>query len=330
MSESVAIDPNAQVSVEQDGRVLSGVGVSEADLQETMDRHAPEEPAADPAVPLAPISAPAEAVPASKGRERYSVLARQREEARADAATAKTEREAAIRERDEFKARLEQGSRQPEPTAVQEPVSAPAATRTKPSEDEIGTKYQTYAEFMYDASAWVFEQQQAQQRGGYEQQVRDVLARERSRDQFQTIVNDSQARARKAYPDFDTLLDGPVGQIHLGRDYNESVERVAFVAHHPQSEHIQHAILKDQALAERLRDSDPYTFGLTIAGLIPTAQPKARAWTPPPSPHPIVGASSPTTPTPSGELAAKGHNFDESGYREKRAAERGLKPKQWR
>ena len=71
--------------------------------------------------------------------------------------------------------------------------------------------------------------------------------------------------------------------------------------------------------------SDQFTFGVTIAGLVPTARAAAPAWTPPPPPYAPVGASSPTTPTPSSELAKKGFDYDASGYRAKRAAERGIK-----
>lgn len=159
-----------------------------------------------------------------------------------------------------------------------------------------------------------------------------MLSGEKHLEQFETAIQSSQDRGRKAYPDFDTLLKGPAGSIALGRTAEEAIERVEFIARHPQSEHIQYAILKDQALATRLRDSDPYTFGVLVAGLIPATtptKPAAPAWTPPPPPHPTVGASSPTVTKPSAELAKKGYDFDASGYREKRAAERGLKPRRW-
>ena len=40
----VAVDPNVQVSHEVDGRILTGVGVAQDDLAETMDRHTEAEP----------------------------------------------------------------------------------------------------------------------------------------------------------------------------------------------------------------------------------------------------------------------------------------------
>ena len=51
MSESVAVDPNVQVSHEVDGRILTGVGVSQDNLAETMDRHTEAEPAAETPAP---------------------------------------------------------------------------------------------------------------------------------------------------------------------------------------------------------------------------------------------------------------------------------------
>lgn len=331
MSDPATADANILVSHEQHGRVLSGMGADVEKLAETMDRHAPAESVTPPASPDPAAAPPDPAQPVSRGRQRFSDLTREREEARAEAAAAKAEREAIARERDELRQRLDQTARTAEstpPPAPAEPVAA-QPTRPQPSEEEIGTKYKTYAEFLFDAAKWVVEQQQAAATPNYEQQVREALARERQRDQFNSAIQTAQERARKVYPDFDTLLKGPAGKIPLGPSQEEALERVAFIANHPQSEHIQYAILKDQALAEKLRASDAYTFGVTIAGLVPSSKPAAPAWTPPPAPHPTVGASSPTTAKTSSELTKGGFDFDKSGYREKRAAERGMNKSRW-
>jgi hypothetical protein len=320
MSEP-AIDSTAQVSHEQDGRVLSGVGVSADRLAETMDRHAPsspEEPPAGgtPAIPAEGTAAPPAAEPVSRGRQRFSDLTREREEARAEAAAAKAEREAIARELAELKARP---ASEPAAPAAAAPPAKPEPTRPMPTEDDlVAGKYQTYAEFTRDLAKWELEQYQATQDPAAT--VREILAQERERERFTSTLNASQDRARKAYPDFDTHFKAN-GQIPLGRTKAESLERVAFIANHPQSEHIQYALLKDAALLQRLGQSDPYTFGVAIAGLVPPPAAARPAWTPPPSPHPTVGASSPTTPTPSAELAKKG---DYEAYKAQRNRERGV------
>ena len=307
---------------DEKGRTLSGMGADVEQLAKTMERHEPpekKEPEATPPV-TEPPAEPAQ--PVSRGRQRFSDLTRERDEAKAAADAAKAERETLARERDELRQRLEAAARTPEPPKEPE-KKEPTYTRPKPTEDEIGTKYQTYADFAYDVATWVVEQREAAAPQGIEQQIREVLARERQRDQFQSAIQTSQDRGRKAYADFDSLLNSPVGSIPLAQDKDEAVQRVAFIAAHPQSEHIQYAILKNPALAEQIRDSDAFTFGVMIAGLVPKEPPKST-WTPPPPPHPTVGASTPTTSTPSSEAAKKG-NFDE--YRNKRAAERGVKPR---
>jgi hypothetical protein len=76
---------------------------------------------------------------------------------------------------------------------------------------------------------------------------------------------------------------------------------------------------------------DPFTFALEVAKLAPNgsvatpASTAASGSVPPPAPYQPVGSGSTTTALPSAELARKGgYDFDKSGYREKRAAERGV------
>ena len=334
MSEAETVDANTVTSHEQDGRVLSGVGVSADRLAETMERHAPPEPTPEATgTPVAPTdgkpadAAPAAEPPPSRGRQRFADLTKERDTAKAEAEALRAEREALARERDELKARVSQ----PSPAAAEPPKPAepPPPTRPEPTEDEVGTKYPTYAAFARDLAEWVYEQRQAAAHGTTQAEVREMLALEREAADFRAALQSSQDRGRKAYADFDTLLKGPAAKVKMSTDPHEAIERVSYILKHAQSEHIQHAILSDVKLAEQLRDSDQITFGVTIAGLVPAAKPAAPAWTPPPPPYATVGAGSPTTATPSSELPKKGFDFDSSGYREKRAAERGVKTRRW-
>lgn len=318
------------VSVERDGRTLSGVGASADALEAVLDRHLPEsEPSPDGTLPAgspvaaAETSAPAQGEPKpARGRERFSQLTRERDDAKQAAETARQELETLRRERDELRARST-----PAPSAPSAPAAPaePTYTRPEPREDEVGTKYDTYAAFTRDQAKWVLEQEQA----SFDTRISQQIAAERSARQFQDTVRSSHERARKVYADFDQLLaSGPGALVPLGRSPQEAMERAHFVITHPHSEHLQYAILRDGALAARLQQMDPYSFGLALASLVPAsgAVPASpvSAVTHIPAPMQPVGSGS-TTATPSSADLVKrgGFDFDKSGYREKRAAERG-------
>jgi hypothetical protein len=320
-------DPSAVVTHEQDGRVLSGVGVTVDQLAETMDRHAPPDPAppapAPPAPPVAsaagvetPATPDPTAQPQTRGRARFSELAAQRDSER-------QKREAAERERDELKARLAQQPSAPaerrEPERAPEP---PPPTRPEPSEDEIGGKYPTYAAFTKDQALWVWEQQQQAMRSEIQRGIeQDHVAR-----RFYEHRESTWQKGRAAYPDFDRLLqEGPGGQVQM------PMERIHAIYASPASEHLQYVIMKDAQLAHYLAQLSPIGFGVALAQL--TAQHSGNghgngtAPPPlPPAPYAPVGSGSKTTVPPATELA-KGFDFDKSGYRERRAAERGVKPR---
>lgn len=333
----VAVSADGVVSVEQDGRVLSGVGVTEESLHEVMDRHAPEEkPVQSEQQRTAPVAEaspqPAAEEKPSRGRQRFSDLTRDRDAANQKAEAAETARQAAERERDELKARLAQPQPQTQPISSnqsqtqpnatnqpQVPPPQPTYTRPKPSVDEIGTKYETYEDFIFDGQQWVNEQFAATQ---LDQRIRQSLDADRASRTFTETVEKTRAKGREVYADFDQVLKtGPGVQVMM------SMDRIRAIIEHPQSEHVQYAIMRDGALAQRLAQADPIAFGMELAKLAPSQPAHQPASQPrPPAPFVPVGASSKTTVTPSSELA-KGFDFDKSGYRARRAAERGVKPR---
>lgn len=332
-TNAATVDTNTLVSHTDDkGRTLSGMGADVEKLAETMERHAPPDPAITPPTGEPAGNQAASAAPKpSRGAQRFSDLTRERDDARGETAKEREARQAVEKERDELRKQLEtRASPAAEPKKEPEPEKAVEPTRPKPREDEIGAKYATYADFAEDLADWKYEQRDAARAAAAPPQdvrktVSDVLAEERALQRFHDTMGAAQDRGRKAYADFDILLNGEAGQRPIGKTPEESAERLEMIAHHPQSEHIQYAILKDAALGQRLQQSDAMTFGLIIAGLVPAAKPAAPAWTPPPAPHPSVGASTPTTAKTSTDVAKGGGNFDE--YRHKRAAERGVKPR---
>jgi len=334
-------------SHEQDGRVLSGVNADPAALKAIMDRHTRKEaqvavqesePAADGAVKATPESAapPAAPVPDTKppkGRARFSQLEHERDEAAQRAQQAAEHAEAVQRERDALKARLEALEQAP-PRAPQPPappqattpppppsLAQPPATRPMPSEDDIGTKYQTYGEFVADVSKWNLEQAFAQMNP--QTLVQQALAEERQKAARRQMIDGAQTRGKASYPDYQALVvegRGPGAQVNLPMD------RVDAILAHPKSEHVQYAIAKDAALAQQLASCSPLDFGVILSSLLPAGAASAASTpasvTPPPPYQPLTGGSR-TTPIPLNDVVQKaGFDFDASGYRERRRGRR--------
>lgn len=318
-----------QVSAEQDGRVLTGVGVKSEDLERVMERHAVEEPAptngngADPAT---------EEPKKVRGRERYSQLTAERDEAKAKA-------EAAEKERDELRAKLAQPVVEPQPgraaivtTPTPEAQAAPLPeTRKKPTEDEVGTKYQSYADFAEDLADWKIEQRlQALDLDG---RVKSGIEADRAHQALDRRVGEMRHRATKLYPDFNDILEkGPGANVDLSADEKTARARMNAILNLPEPEHILYALGKDAEETSRLAKLSDVEFGLALARFAPAdttvaslASTGARHVVPP-APFQPVGSGSKTTVLPSSALPQKaGYDFDKSGYRERRAAERGLR-----
>lgn len=326
MSETLEV-----VSHEQGGRILSGVGASTDDLAATMDRHTPAEQQVEPTEPAAPDAkaspapeaqpaAPVEAAPEkplTRGQKRFAELTREREDARREAAALKTEIET-------LKARA---ASPPTPAAVPQPSAAApepakklADTRPKPTEDEIGAKYQTYADFVEDLADWKAEQRLAAL--NFDARIRTSIEADRASRSFQDTVSTVLDAGRKAFTDFDAVR--ATSDVMLPAKVLETI----FAMEQPA--HVIYHLAKNRPLAEKIATSDPYQAGLLLARLVPAstgatpASPAVPAVTPPPPPYQPVAAGSKTTVTPSAELVkAGGYDFDKSGYRERRAAERG-------
>ena len=323
-------EANTVTSVEQDGRTLSGVGASAEALETVMERHAPPDPTPDaPAAPAAAVASETPAAPVSRGRQRYSDLtkARDDEKARADAA----ERRAS-----ELEARLSAPPAAASPGADTRPApAAPAAAASAFDFPDYDAYLQTHPETSYDAwrraeiaafSDWKDAQTDLPAR------IREVLDGDRARAEFGQTVRSIYAKGRDAYADFDTVLaSGPGAGILLGPTEDEGRSRVDYIVRHPRSEHLQYAILKDATLAKRLASLDAIHFGLELEKIAPSgsgaspASPARAGSVTPPAPYQPVGSGSSTTVSPSAELAKRGFDFDKSGYRERRAAERGAR-----
>ena len=318
---------------EQGDRVLSG-GTDAAQLEATMERHAPEpdkttegppvqgSTGGDGASPQAP--AQQEAKP-TRGQARFSELAKARdvEKARADAAEARAK---------ELEARIST----PAPAAAPAPATAaPDPKAAEPAKHPEKFTFPSYDKYLEtnpgaDYNDWELERFAAfdawkDQRANIDGRIRQTLAEERQARTVQETVERTRAKGRESYADFDAVLQsGPGGGVNLGRTEDEGTARCLAIFQHPQSEHLQYAIMKDGDLAKRLGAMDDIAFGMELARLVPSGNgaPAQREWKPPAAPFTPVNGNSPTTPVASAALASKGHDFDASGYREKRAAER--------
>lgn len=323
-----APDVNTVVSAELDGRTLSGAGVTKESLEKVMDARAIDDtPAESPpasGTATAPTSAPTvsgEPPQLTKGRARYSELTQQRE-------AEKTRADAAEKKALELEARLAQPAAQrPDPmsqpaASAQSASSQPAFTRPEPTEDEIGDKgkYKTYGEFTRDQALWVWEQQQQP----IQQAIRQQLDADRQQQAFDAHVENTRVKGRASYKDFDAMLaNGPGTFVQM------PMPAVHAILQAPNSEHLQYAIMKDGALAQRLAGlafQNPYAFALELTKILPAAPAASPASTSapgssmPPAPLQPVGAGSRTTTLSSAEHAKSG---DYQAYKAARAAERG-------
>lgn len=66
---------------------------------------------------------------------------------------------------------------------------APAATRTKPSEDEIGAKYQTYADYVEDLADWKYEQRRAAEKAESDKTTQASQQEAATREVIQTFAS---------------------------------------------------------------------------------------------------------------------------------------------
>jgi len=339
MSEAATVSADTQVSIEQDGRVLTGLGPTSEALTDHMDRRTPDEPTASgaatdsqPTAAPGPVAAPAE--PQTRGRQRFSDLTKERDAARAETTTERTKREAIEREVVELRAKVQQASTPQQAAQAQQQLTQ--AEDKQQAQPVNGQKFQfpayevaleSYPELVY--TDW--EMARLEAFGQWKDAQFDARLQARfEADRSQRSINEQAenvwTKGRAVYKDFEQMrTSGPGASVHLGKNDAETAERNSYVLRHPRSEHIAHKIFSDGELARKLQQSSALEFGSLIAELAPPTQQSAPSHVAPPAPFQPVGSGSSTTSTPSSDLAKKGFDFDASGYREKRAAERGLR-----
>lgn len=327
-------DPNAQVSVEQDGRILTGVGVDAASLEQAMSRESAEpvstggrasEATTDVSAvtggPAAESAQPEKPGPAreddgtfkklTKGQRRFQELEHERDTFRTRAESAQQRAERVEREFAEFKRQQ----------AAAPPTPEPAPTsRQKPTWND--TLYSTYEDFTEDLADWKAEQREIKVRADFDRLVSERIEADRAGQRFTSHVRDIQTRGRETYQDFDAVLGS--SDVLFSPVHQQAILEVEG------SEHVQYALGKDRALAERIAAmptqtaADMLRLGLEFSKLIPSSRAVSPASTrstvtsQAPAPYQPVGSGSKTTSPPLEELAAAG-NYD--AYKARRSSE---------
>lgn len=316
------VDPHAQVSVSDDhGRTLTGIGVSEAALDATIDRHADAAP--EPSAAPAPDADAPPAAPGPKptrGQARFSELAAQRKDAEAKAAAAEQRAlaaEARLAQQPQTPARQEAA---PQPPAQAQP-QAPPLTRQKPTEDDIGVglKYESYGAFVEDLAEWKAEQRdaarEAKQAAASWQQTR--TARLQAHQTREVALRGQVSDYDAAIAAVDRTHQPSAVLVDALLSSDRSAEVAYWLATHPQD--------YAQLIQESLSVNQPSAVGLVRAVLesrLPAVVPPARPVRPvaaPPAPVQPVGSGSRATTLTSAEAAEAG-NYSE--YKARRAAER--------
>lgn len=315
----VAVDPHAEVSVEVDGRVLTGVGVSEDTLHAAIDATSSEQPDPTPDPGTTPEAASERL---SRGQRRFQKLNAEIEASRAEVARERAERERLAAEIEALKTRSVPAAepvRQETRPATPPPASLPAqgSPRPRPSADDIGTTYADWNAYVQADNQWV-EDRLAQATADVDARIQAALEQDRAQQSFRSRIQTVVEQGKALYPDFDTVVNSlPV--VFPG----PHVEAILSDADSPR---LQYLLAKhpDEA-ASIARMTNPIEVGKAFARLLSTAPPVVspastgvvRPSTAPPPVQP-VGSGARTTSPPLAELAEKS---DFEAYKARRHAD---------
>lgn len=328
MADATNYEP---VSVEDShGRILTGVEVTPDELTATMARHAPETepsataaPAEDTAAstpardesgkftsptaePETPVETPPDAHPETPKKPRGNTKTREEAIERATWLRRQAEERAASLEAEAARLKAELDSlKRPAPTA--QPSAAGFPTEEQYFAQHPDAPYSAYWDAKLD---WKLAQ--------VEQQRQAQAAQQHVSTQVDTFNRNVLAK----YPDFDGLVQEAAA---AGLRFSQPLSQA--LLSHPQGIDWAYQLVKDPATAQRLSSMDPVALGLALASLgggssVPTAQETRPRTSAAPAPIQPVGSGSKTTAPSLDQLADKGDDYDSSGYREARAAQR--------
>lgn len=149
---------------------------------------------------------------------------------------------------------------EPTRTADPEPSTRREPSRPKPVWDD--TKYASYEDFTDDRADWLFEQKLAS--GELDQRVEQRFQQHLTRQQEQQRKVSIREAGMKAYPDWQTVIDGAVDAKYPNAVLQLPDEAIP---------HVIYAIAKDPALSQKLVSllDNPVALGLELAQLLPSS-----------------------------------------------------------
>lgn len=186
------------------------------------------------------------------------------------AATGETAREREAREKAEARAadlerQLEEARRPKlEPALKAEPASG---DRKKPSEDEIGTKYASYADFVEDLADWKAEQRLKANDVDARIAARfEAERRQQAQDRRDAALVES---GKQAYPDFVEVINSAT--LEFPTWHGEFIKGL------PNAHDVIYALAKDLETAKHIATIDnPFALGVALAQLVPPSGVAAR------------------------------------------------------
>lgn len=324
-----AVSDLSTISVEREGRVLSGVGVSEDVLHEAMDRltpdaPAPETPAPTPDAPVrevarddtgrfAPKTDPTPEKP-PRGATRFSQLTSERDKAAYRA-------EQAEKRAQELEARLAAAEQArtttPEPTRTAPETPPTPGLRKRPTVQEIGATYADWDAYEADLGAW-FEEREQGLLSQFDARLQERIEADRASRAVTERTDKIRTAGRQAYADFDAVVNAATVDTPMWQQQA--------IAEHPESARLFYTIAKDPALNRRLAEiANPVQFGVELGQLLmpsavasPASTAAARISQAPAPIQPVSGGTTTTSP-PLHDLAEKG---DYPAYKARREADR--------
>src|SRR6185503_15419613 len=130
----------------------------------------------------------------SKGQKRFQELEHERDTYRSRAESAQERAERVERELAEYKRQA--APREPERATPQTPEPAPER-RPKPREDEVGVKYQSYADFTEDLADWKAEERELKVRADFDRLIADRIEADRAGQRFSSQLTEIVTRGRE-------------------------------------------------------------------------------------------------------------------------------------
>lgn len=327
------------VSVEtDDGRILTGMGVSPESLAETMEAREPVSGEKDEKTPPEKPNPTGAAEPSSldrnedgtfklsRGAKRFAAM--KAEQQRIEEARQAAEQKAA--ELEKQLAEYRQAKQAPEPQKA-EKAEKPAPTEfnePEPQIEQFADQADPYAAWNRALARWDRRKEaweDAQKGADLDTKIAQRFQEVYAQGQYIEQINKVAAEGAQKYQDWQAVVQHPdVANVIFPDDTYRAIVTA------PNAAELVYTLAKDPPLARKVAsEKDPFRLGVLL-GSIRSSQPAvarpastgAAVASSAPPPYQPVGSGSKTTSPSLSDIADHGDDYDSSGYRERRAAER--------